>query len=71
MNAIRVNKKIESDIIKIEELNNYKGRNAEIVVIFEDEIDAKKTENYNKVMDLVKRNQGTIKKYTREELYDR
>jgi len=71
MNAIRVNKKIEFDIIKIEELNNYKGRNAEIVVIFEDEIDAKKTENYNKVMDLVKRNQGTIKKYTREELYDR
>jgi hypothetical protein len=70
MNAIRVIKKIDSDTIKVEGLNRYNGKNAEIIIL----IDNDKTDllkNKDRAFAIIDKYSGTIKKWTREELYDR
>ena len=70
MNAIKVIKKIDSDTIKVEGLNRYNGKNAEIIIL----IDNDKTDllkNKDTAFAIIDKYSGTIKKWTREELYDR
>ena len=70
-NKIKLTKKINSNSIKIDGLEKYKGCSAEIIIMIE--TPEKKSDNKSllKALNIIKKHSGKIQKWTREELYGR
>ncbi len=71
MNVIKVVKKIDSNHIHVEGLDNFKGKSAEIIILIEDAATEDLKTRRDKALKMVNSYSGSVKKWTRDELYDR
>lgn len=71
MNTIRIHKKIESNDIHIDGLDRFKGRNAEIVVLIDDDRHMEQEERKNIARDVINSFTGKIHKWNRNDLHGR
>jgi hypothetical protein len=71
MNTIRIIKKIESNDLHIDGLDKFKGQNAEIVIVIEDNQKESGKARLKKAHELINAYSGKVRRWSRDELYDR
>lgn len=68
MDALKIIKDIQDT--NLEELKRFYGKKVEIIILpYEDR--STDNDSYSVLFDIINRNQGEIKPYTREDLYER
>ncbi len=70
MNAIRIIKEIDSNVIHIDGLDKFKGKKAEIIILIEDSNLDNREINREKAFKIINEYKGEIETWNREELYD-
>ncbi len=68
MNAIKINKMIDSSDIHVDGLDKYIGKNAEIIILINDETLDNNIKNRNAAFEIIDSFTGEVKKWNREEL---
>lgn len=70
MNTIRIIKKIESNDIHIDGLDKFKGRNAEIVILIEENQKESFKARQKRARKLIDSYSGKVNRWSRDELYE-
>jgi len=71
MNAIKVRKKIHSNDIHIDGLEQYKGKSAEIIILIDETISDDSKMRRDSAFKIIDSYSGKIEKWSRDELYER